>query len=260
MKLVGTSELISLQARVLVNLALRETHATFGTSVFGYLWVVITPTVSVAILVFIFSIAGRQPPFGSSLALFFATGILTLQFFNELSGKLMTVFDANRALLTYPIIKDLDTLFARALLVAATYTLIMAIFYSALITLDLASLPSRPEHVILAFLATWLLGLGFGTLNAVIASLWETWAPIEKILTRPLFFISGIFYVPSQLPPQAREFLQWNPVLHLVEWFRHGFYPNYNSMILGMWYPVGVGAAMLLLGLAGERLFRRERY
>lgn len=260
MKLVSTSDLLTLQARVLFSLVLRETRATFGTSVFGYLWAIITPTISVGLLVFIFSMIGRQPPFGASLGLFFATGILTLQFFNELSGKLMTVFDANRALLTYPIIKDVDTLLARALLVAATYTLIMAIFYTALITLGLASLPSRPEHIIMAFLATWLLGLGFGTLNAVIASLWDTWTQIEKILTRPLFFISGIFYVPSQLPPQAREILQWNPVLHLVEWFRHGFYPNYNSMILDMSYPVGVGVAMLLLGLAGERLFRRARF
>jgi capsular polysaccharide transport system permease protein len=260
MKLVGPLELLSLQGRVIVSLVLRETRATFGTSVFGYVWAIITPTVSIGLLVFIFSLVGRQPPFGSSLALFFATGILTLQLFTELSNKLMTVFDANRALLTYPVIKDVDTLIARALLIAATYTLIMAIFYAALIALGLASLPSRPEHVILAFLATWLLGLGFGTLNAVIASLWETWTHVEKILARPLFFVSGIFYVPSQLPPQAREVLQWNPVLHLVEWFRHGFYPNYNSMLLDVWYPVGVGAAMLLVGLAGERLFRRARY
>ena len=260
MKLVRTSDLLFLQLRVIASLILRETRATFGTSAFGYVWAIITPTAGVALLVFIFSMIDRQPPFGSSLALFFATGILALQFFNELSGKLMTVFDANRALLTYPIIKDIDTLIARGLLVAATYTLIMAIFYAALIALDLASFPARPEEVILAFLATWLLGLGFGTLNAVIASLWDTWIQIEKVLTRPLFFVSGIFYVPSQLPPQAREVLQWNPVLHLVEWFRHGFYPNYNSMLLDVWYPVGVGVAMLLAGLAGERLFRRVRY
>ncbi len=260
MNLVGTSELLALQSRVLVSLVLRETRATFGTSVFGYLWAVITPTIGIAMMIGIFSLVGRLPPFGSSLALFFATGILTLQFFNELSSKLMSVFDANSALLAYPIIKDVDTLLARAFLIAATYTLIMAIFYATLIALGLAPLPSRPEHVILAFLATWLLGLGFGTLNAVIASMWDTWSQIEKILTRPMFFISGVFYVPSQLPPQAREILQWNPVLHLVEWFRHGFYPNYNSTIVDIWYPVGVGAAMLLLGLAGERLFRRERY
>ena len=260
MKLVSTPELLDLQVRVIASLVLRETRATFGTSTFGYVWAIITPSVGVGLMAFLFSLIGRQPPFGSSLALFFATGILTLQFFGELSSKLMTVFDANRALLTYPIIKDVDTLIARALLVAATYTLIMAIFYGALIALGLASLPARPEQVILAFLATWLLGLGFGTLNAVIASLWDTWTQIEKILTRPLFFISGVFYIPSQLPPQAREVLQWNPVLHLVEWFRNGFYPNYNSMVLDVWYPVGVGAAMLLIGLAGERLFRQARY
>jgi capsular polysaccharide transport system permease protein len=260
MKLVSTPELLDLQVRVIASLVLRETRATFGTSTFGYVWAIITPSVGVGLMAFLFSLIGRQPPFGSSLALFFATGILTLQFFGELSSKLMTVFDANRALLTYPIIKDVDTLIARALLVAATYTLIMAIFYGALIALGLASLPARPEQVILAFLATGLMGFGFGTLNAVIASLWDTWTQIEKILTRPLFFISGVFYVPSQLPPQAREVLQWNPVLHLVEWFRNGFYPNYNSMVLDVWYPVGVGAAMLLIGLAGERLFRRARY
>ena len=260
MKLVRTTELLSLQLRVIASLILRETRATFGTSPFGYVWAIITPTVGVGLLVFLFSLIDRQPPFGSSLALFFATGILTLQFFTELSNKLMTVFDANRALLTYPIIKDVDTLMARAILVAATYVVIMAVFYTMLFVLNLAPLPAHPEHVILAFLATFLLGLGFGTLNAVIASLWDTWTQIEKILTRPLFFISGIFYVPSQLPPQARDLLQWNPVLHLVEWFRNGFYPNYNSMLLDVSYPVSVGAGMLLVGLAGERLFRERRY
>jgi capsular polysaccharide transport system permease protein len=260
MKLVGTSELLTLQLRVIASLVLRETRATFGTSAFGYVWAVITPTASIGLLVFLFSLIGRQPPFGSSLALFFATGILTLQFFNALSGKLMTAFDANRALLTYPIIKDVDTLIARALLISTTYIVIMVIFYTTLILFGLAQWPTHPEHLILAFLATALLGLGFGTLNAVIISLWDTWAQIEKVLTRPLFFISAIFYVPSQLPPQAREVLQWNPVLHLVEWFRHGFYPNYNSMLLDVWYPVGIGAGMLLLGLLGERLFRTARY
>jgi capsular polysaccharide transport system permease protein len=260
MKLVSTSDLLALQMRVIASLVLRETRATFGTSAFGYVWAVITPTASVGLLVFLFSLIGRQPPFGSSLALFFATGILALQFFNELSNKLMTVFDANRALLTYPIIKDVDTLIARVLLITATYAVIMVVFYGALLLLGLASLPAHPGHVVMAFFATAFLGFGFGTLNAVVMSLWDTWVHIEKVLTRPLFFISGIFYVPSQLPPQAREILQWNPVLHVVEWFRHGFYPNYNSMVLDPWYPVALGAGMLLLGLAGERLFRSRRF
>lgn len=260
MKLVSGTELVALQLRVILALLLRETRATFGTSSFGYMWAIITPAASVGLLVFIFDLAGRLPPFGASLALFFATGILILQLFNELSGKLMTVFNANKALLTYPIIKDVDTLIARSLLVTITYLLIILIFFSALIVLDLASLPATIELVIAAFFATALLGIGIGTTNAVIASLWDTWIQIEKILTRPLFFISGIFYVPSQLPPEAIAVLEWNPVLHLVEWFREGYYPNYNSLVLDKSYPVFLGVGLLVFGLAGERFFRKLRF
>ncbi|PIE43416.1 MAG: ABC transporter [Gammaproteobacteria bacterium] len=260
MRLVSTYELLTLQLRVLLALVLRETRATFGTSSFGYLWAIITPTASVGLLVFIFSLVNRQPPFGNSLALFFATGILLLQFFTELSKKLMTAFSANRALLTYPVIKDVDTLFARSLLVTITYLMIMVIFFGVLIMLGLASLPAAIEQVLAAFFTTALLGIGIGTTNAVIASMWDTWIQIEQVLTRPLFFLSGIFYVPSQLPPEAILFLRWNPVLHLVEWFRNGYYANYNSLVLDKSYPILLGIGLLMIGLAGERFFRKLRF
>ena len=260
MRPAATDNLLILQIRVLLSLVLRETRATFGTSHLGYIWAIITPTASVAILVFIFSLINRQPPFGSSLALFFATGILTLQFFNEFSNKLMTVFNANRALLTYPIIKDVDTLLARSLLIISTYLVIMCIFYSSLMLLGMADFPAHIEQVLFAFFATALLGIGFGAMNAVIASVWDTWIQIERVLTRPLFFISGIFYVPSHLPPEAIAILKWNPVLHLVEWFREGFYPNYNSFVLDTNYPLYIGVGLLLTGLAGERFFRKLRF
>lgn len=251
--------LLALQMKVIGALVLRETRATFGTSQIGYLWAIITPAASVGVLVALFSLIGRQPPFGSSLALFFATGILTLEMFNKLSTTLMNTFDANKALLTYPLIKETDALFARLILISVTYLLIMAIFYTALVALDLAGIPAYPEDLMLAFIVTALLGFGFGTLNAVIVSLWESWRHIEKVLTRPLFFISGIFYIPSNLPPEAVAILKWNPVLHLVEWVRSGYYPNYDSTILDRTYPAGIAMVLILLGLAGERLYRKKR-
>lgn len=223
MKAMTMGGLIALQARVIGALVLRETRATFGTSHFGYLWAIVTPTAGVAVLVVVFSSIGREPPFGSSLALFFATGILTLEFFNKLSNTLMGTFNANRAMLTYPPIKMADALFARLILISATYLLIMLIFYTGLVLVNLAEWPTYPEQLVLAFATIALLGFGFGTLNAVIISLWDSWLQIEKILTRPLFFISGIFYIPSNLPPEAIAFLKWNPVLHLVEWIRTGY-------------------------------------
>ncbi|MGC8202970.1 ABC transporter permease [Aliiroseovarius sp. PTFE2010] len=255
----SVGELLILQVRVIASLVIRETRATFGTSNFGYLWAIITPTASVGVLVFVFTLVGRQAPFGSSLALFFGTGIMALQYFSELSHKLNSVFNANRALLTYPVIRELDTLIARALLIAATYLAIMVLFFGALISLGLAPWPSHPEALILAFITTWLLGFGMGLMNAVVSSMWDTWTQVERVLTRPLFFVSAIFYVPSQLPPEAIAVLKWNPVLHLVEWMREGFYPRYNSMVLDKSYVLMVATLLILLGLAGERLFRKKR-
>ena len=252
-------ELLKLQLRVLGALVLRETRATFGTSRLGYLWAIITPAFGVAIFVAVFAAAGRRAPFGSSLALFFATGFLTLEFFRKLSTSLMTTFNANKALLTYPVIKEADTLFARHILITATYLVIMVVFYGTLIAFGLASFPARPGQLLLAFGAVSLLGFGFGSLNAVLISKWESWQYIESILTRPLIFISAVFYVPSGLPSKAASVLSWNPVLHLVEWTRVAYYTDYNSYILDKTIPVAVGMVLVLVGLIGERLYRKKR-
>lgn len=251
--------LAALQMRILGAMILRETRATFGSSQIGYLWAIITPAASVAVLVTIFSLIGRQPPFGSSLALFFATGILTLEFYVKLSTTLMHSFDANRALLTYPLIRETDALFARLFLIAFTYLLIMLLFFSALIALGLAGPPHRPEIVLQAFVATAAFGFGLGTINAVILSFWEAWHHVDKVINRPLLFISGVFYVPSLLPPDAVAILEWNPILHLVEWFRIGYYPNYNSPILQTGYPAALAIVTCTIGLGAERLFRKQR-
>lgn len=250
---------LSLQARVIGALILRETRATFGTTQIGYLWAIITPAAGTALLVIIFSAIGRQPPYGASLALFFATGILTLGMFTKLGNSLMSVFEANKALLTYPPIKETDVLFARAILIGVTHLLIMLLFYSGLIAFGLAGLPAYPLDLLSAIAATFVLGFGFGATNAVIVSLWDSWRHVEKILTRPLFFLSGIFYVPSHMPPQILDFLKWNPVLHAVEWTRNGFYPNYDSMVLDKTYLLGLALVLVLFGLAGERLTRTRR-
>lgn len=253
------SAILALQFRVLGALILRETTAAFGTSQLGYLWAVITPAAGTAILAAIFSAAGRQPPFGESLALFFALGILTLDFFSKLNSSLMTALDANKALLTYPPIHETDVIFARAILVAAVYLAIMALFFTGLVMLGLAAPPADPAGLAAGFCLTFLLGLGFGILNGAILSLCGSWRYIETILTRPLFFISGIFYVPSYLPPRAVAWLSWNPVLHCVDWMRSAYYRDYASTVLDIPYLAGCVLLLLLAGLVGERLSRKRR-
>lgn len=248
---------IWMQIRVIVALTLRETRMTFGTSHAGYFWAIIQPLISISFLVFIFYLIGRQAPYGTSLALFFATAILTLEMHNKLSVSLMRAFTSNKALLTYPMIRRTDTLFARSFLIFCTFIAINIIFYSGLIGLDLAGLPHHPEQLILAFLATLSFGFGVGCINALLYQRYQAWQHVEKVFARPLFFLSGVFYIPSNLPPEAISIIRWNPILHIVEWVREGYYAHYDSQVLMKMYPLTIAALLILIGLFGERISRK---
>ncbi|MEN8742259.1 MAG: ABC transporter permease [Phaeobacter gallaeciensis] len=253
----GFFGIIALQIRVIVALTLRETRMTFGTSHAGYFWAIVQPLISISFLVFLFYLIGRQAPYGTSLALFFATAILSLELYNKMSVSLMRAFTSNKALLTYPMIKRTDTLFARAFLICCTFIVINMIFYTGLITLGLAPLPYRPEEIILAFLATLALGLGIGSINAILYQKFQAWQHIEKLFARPLFFLSGVFYIPSSLPPEAVSVIQWNPILHIVEWVRTGYYANYDSQVLDKVYVLSFAATLVVAGLFWERITRK---
>jgi capsular polysaccharide transport system permease protein len=247
------------QFRVIATLTLRETRATFGSSHLGYLWAIVQPLASISLLVLLFYLIGRQAPFGESLALFFATAILTLELYNKLSVSLMRAFTSNKALLTYPMITQTDTLFSRLALISLTFIIINLVYYSALIALGLASLPAHPELIILAFAGTCAFGFGVGTINAILYQRNPSWQYVEKIFSRPLFFLSGVFYIPSRLPPEAIEILKWNPILHFVELTRTGYYSNYESDVLSFSYPFWLTVFLISFGFFLERITRKLR-
>ncbi len=244
--------------RVIWALILRETRSTFGTSAIGYLWAILTPALGISLLVFIFSLASRQPPFGYSLALFFATGFLPFEFYRKLANSLMTVIDANKALLVYPIVYPLSAIIARYTLITITYVIIMFSFCCVIIFMGLADFPSFPMKLAFAFISVSLLGLGVGLVNSSLVNLWPSWRHIWAITQRPMFFISGLFFIPSKLPEYALDVLKWNPVLHCIEFIRSAYYPNYESRVLDVTYLLTTSFLLIIVGLFAERLFRNR--
>ncbi len=250
--------ILTTQARVIGALVLRETRSAFGDTQLGYLWAIANPALSTLVLVIIFSSIGRSPAFGTSFALFFATGILPFRTYSKLSSSLMTAISSSRGLLSYPLVNEVDILISKYILIVLTYLMIVVVFFSIIIVGDDAPWPVHIEVCFTAFGSLSLLGLGAGATNAVIFRLWPTWKQLESIISRPLFFLSGIFYVPSEFPTHIVKILAWNPVLHGIEWFREGYYSNYNSIVLSKSYLLTCAMILLLLGFFGERLYRKK--
>jgi capsular polysaccharide transport system permease protein len=249
--------LLSVKLRIVHALILRETITAYGKSFLGYIWAFITPICGISILVLFFTLAQREPPFGQSLALFFATGWLPYQFYKKISDSLMNVFDANFSLLSFPIVVPSSAIIARFLLLYLTNMLIIFIFYLGLITFSLADFPHSLIGLIIALNFTSLLGLGIGLTSASIARFFVSWKQCMSILSRPLFFISGIFFIPSLLNEEILNFLIYNPLLHAIEWVRNSTYTNYDSLVLNKSYLISFVIILLIFGFLLERVTRK---
>ena len=110
-------------------------------------------------------------------------------------------------------------------------------------TLDLGA-------VVLAFVLAGLLGLGVGRLNCVLFGFFPTWRNIWSVLTRPLFLISGIFFIFESVPASFQAMLWCNPLVHVIALMRAGFYGTYDPQFVSYAYVLGVA----LGAVRGRRL------
>jgi capsular polysaccharide transport system permease protein len=248
---------LAAQWRVIGALILRETRTRFGKSRLGYAWALLSPLLQISIIAMVFTAAGRHaPPVGDNLMLFFASGVLPYRLCMNTNSMLMSAFQANDALMYYPVVEQLDAIFARLLLELATYLMIMLILFSGIMLYTGHPFPDLLK-LFGAVSGLALLALGLGIINAVLMGFIKSWNRIFAALATPLYLMSGVFFIVDTWPPQAREVLAWNPILHGIEMFREGVYPELHSFTLDEMYLFKFGLVLTVVGLAMERVLRR---
>ena len=164
----------------------------------------------------------------------------------------------NAPLLQLPRVTTFDVIAARGILEVTTDIIVAVILLAGFAAIGMAAMPDDWWAPSMALLVIAALGCGIGCINAVVTVFWRSWEKIYGQLTRVLYFISGIFYVPGMMPEWAREILVWNPLLHAIDWFRAGFFASYQPHWLDQSYLVVVAILALLGGLALHRLSHRK--
>ena len=235
--------------RVIAALMLREMTTRYGRSPGGYIWAVVEPIGFIFVLTLVFSTVVRTPPLGTNFPLFFATGYLTFQFYMEISSFASSAIIMNRPLLTYPRVTPIDAIISRVVLQFVTLCVVSILLLSGIIIYyDIHTIFDFVAMIKAVLLAT-LFGTGVGVANTVIFAYVPAYENVFKIISRPMFLISGVFFVYEDLPNAAQDLLWFNPVVHAVGLFRAGFYPTYEPAYVSELYIGGAGAFFLVTGL-----------
>ncbi|PPJ45245.1 sugar ABC transporter [Rhizobium sp. KAs_5_22] len=235
--------------RIVSALLIREMSTRFGNKPGGYIWALLDPAAHVLLLTVIFQAIAHVPPLGDNFSLFFATGYLGFQFYHATAGYLNDALKANRALLGYPNVAPIDTLVARFFLQIATNIFVAALVLAA-ITLELRSpLILNWGPILEAVMLASLLAFGVSLSNTVLFLRYPLYEKIFHIVNKPLFLLSGVVFLPDALPHPFREFILYNPIVHIIMLFREGFYPQYRATVLNMDYLYGFALTALMCGM-----------
>lgn len=244
--------------QTVVALMLREMSATYGRSALGYLWAVLEPVAGIMLMTLIFSLAFRSPSLGTSFPLFFASGILPFMAYMDVSSKMSLALRFSKQLLFYPGVTYTDALIARFLLSAMTSIMIGVILFPMIIMVYDLNVIVNVGAIALGYTVAFALGIGIGTINCFLLSVFPIWERAWAILNRPLFIISGVIFLFDTVPLPYRDWMWWNPLVHPIGLVRRGIYSTYDANYVSLIYVFAVSGVSLALGLLLLRRYHRD--
>ena len=235
--------------RAITALMLREMGSTYGDSPGGYIWAILQPIGMIGILSLAFSLLVKAPSLGTSFILFYATGFLAYDIYNQMMRKIAGALKYSMAMLAYPRVTWLDAIIARFLLNTLTLSAVFCIVITSILLVIETRTVISIQPILIGLLMSGLLGTGVGMVNCLLIGLFPVWQIIWKVLTRPMFIASGVLFIYEDMPPLVQDILWWNPVLHVTGLVRTGFYPNYYASYVTLEYGFGIALTLITVGL-----------
>jgi capsular polysaccharide transport system permease protein len=252
---------MSRQAQVVTALSMREVRLRNSKHAFMQVFDLLEALVFIIVHWVLFTFLHRQLLIGDSLLLFITTGIFPVLFFRTMSIRAAGAIEASKSVTSIPFIEPIDYALARTFVEFLTFTLLFTLFF-AMIAATGESRFAIPFNPIALFQFASLItafSFGLGLVNSFLIYLFPLWKWVWGGLSRLQIFCSAVFYIPEYMPPQLKNILAYNPIMHFVSLFRTAFYPTYPTHLLSVTYATVCTASVLLAGLALERALINHR-
>jgi len=236
-------------ARTVAAFLLREMATRYSRTSGGYLWAILEPVGYIAIMSFVAGGVARTPALGDNFLLFFATGWVPFNMYRGMHLYVTSAIGSNKSLMLYPKVAPIDAVIARFWLQALTSTVVAIVIIWGTASFDRYPLEVNWAPVLESTFLAWCFALGISLANIVLFVRFPIYEKVFEIASRPLFMISGVFYIPMSLPSPYRDFILDNPITQIIIIFREGFYKQIGSDGGDLAYLAWVSAITLFVGL-----------
>jgi capsular polysaccharide transport system permease protein len=249
--------------RTIHALFVRESRTRYGRRSAGYVWALISPMLLLIVMMAVFTAIARPAGAGDSLVVFFLSAILPIFLVRGGITRGGNAIRGNRVLMQYPQVNAFEVITSRVVLEALTYFIVLMLFaliMYAFVGLPLTAWIDRPLPMLEAGATLLLLCYGASFLSSQIGRAFDPWNELTGPLGRILLLTSGLWYTMGSLPPEFLQYVQYNPLAHVIEWIRDASISDFQSDLYNPWYPISLGVIFLFLGLFIDWLYRISGY
>lgn len=230
----------------------REIQSRYTGDILGYGWVYVTPLAWIGLIYLVFNFLGRSSPIDANLGSFIISGVMPYLAFRYQVNALLRVKSSYRHVFILPGLSRRTVYFSIAALEFSNALLI----YFFLLTLNYALSGAfeidQPLLWLFGFFLASLSGAALGFAVSTNVPRADSASRIMAVVLRPLFYITPIFYIASELPQDVLWLIAWNPLLHAVEFLREGAFYSYSSQAASLWVPIGFIILCLIAGVMGD--------
>lgn len=228
-------------------LAVKELHVRYKRSALGFLWSLLNPLSMMIILTIVFSTLAKIGM--SHYSVFLISALLPWTFLAQTLSYSTESIVANGALLKKIYVPK--SVFPVAAVVSNIINFLLSLIPLLLLLIALRF----PLHWTWVFLPVPFIGLVLFTLGcsffcAAANVFFRDVSHILQIVLSAWFYFSPIIYSLDFVPQRFRPLFRLNPMLYILNGFRHGIYYGFLPSIASITMSVAVGIAALVIGYA----------
>ncbi|MDC8832676.1 ABC transporter permease [Alteromonas gilva] len=218
-------------------LFLRELQSQFNDKL-GLAWAFVEPFLLVFGLAYIRSVISSSDVHGVPIMIFMMVGMITIQSFITPLNKVANAFTKNKPLYAFRQVQPIAGLLVSVFIEYAIKAIVVVLSIVALYLLDLTFEVHDALLLLTLFHLLWLMTFSMSCLFGIAMTYHPEVKKVINIFTRPLFFISCVFFSLQDIPKEYWHWFTWNPLVHIIELARYACYESYGDEGISFAYPL----------------------
>lgn len=230
-------------------LFLRELRSQFDDKL-GLAWGFIEPFIFIFGMSYARTFMGGDDVHGVPVFMFMLIGMIGVQSFMQPFAKVGGAFSKNKPLYAFRQVQPISGLLVSAFVEYVIKVIVVLMSVLAVYLLEIPLKIHDPLLLFTLFHLLWVMTISMSCLLGIASSYVSEVKKVVGLLTRPLFFISCVFFSLQDIPREYWHWLDWNPLVHFIELARYACYESYGNNGVSLSFALEVTLGLLFFAVS----------